>query len=166
MGEPTLNPTSNLVKESEKLKPGKNNEAVIKKIDSLLDIYISNEMMFAQFVAEGAVYKDTDGEEVVSDKAIALHKARKDSISDLVKVKLNLQGIVTEGVGVNVIVNNQSQMDELVCIIRKLEDLNKRLGLNGDDNVIDEVNRPGSLPGSTPGFLPGPPNRLQGLSGE
>ena len=128
-----------LVDESEKLSNGKDNTAIIKKINTILDIYISNELMFANFVRDGAVYKDDSGEDVISDKAIALHKARKDSISDLVKVKLNLQGIATEGAGVNVIINNPSQMDELVKIIEKLEDLNKRLGLNGDDNVIGEL---------------------------
>lgn len=67
-------------------------QPLINKIDKLLDKYIANELMFADFVKGGAVGNDG----LISDTAIAVHRARKDSIAELIKVKMNLEGIATE----------------------------------------------------------------------
>lgn len=86
--------SSELVSSVERLPtvPTSDLKPLIKKINKLLDAYINNELMFASFVETGAV--GSDG--VVSDVAIQVHKGRKDSISELVKVKMTLEGMAVE----------------------------------------------------------------------
>ena len=109
---------------------------LIGQISKLLNLSIENELMFSRLVKEGAVYKDSLGEEKVSDTAIALHSKRKDSISDLVKVKQSLEGLVVDGGQMVLIIKTSQEKDELKEIISRLEDLNKKLELDGDDNLI------------------------------
>lgn len=66
--------------------------SLVKKINNLLNKSIENELMFAGFVKEGALSEDG----TVSNTAIAVHRSRKDSIAELVKVKMMLEGIATE----------------------------------------------------------------------
>ena len=109
---------------------------LIGQISKLLNLSIENELMFSRLVKEGAVYKNSLGEEKVSDTAIALHSKRKDSISDLVKVKQSLEGLVVDGGQMVLIIKTSQEKDELKEIISRLEDLNKKLELDGDDNLI------------------------------
>lgn len=83
-------------------------KSLVKKVDDLLDKYIENELMFAKFVKDGSL--DEDG--IVSDVAIAVHRARKDSISDLVKIRELLDGKPTERVSVED-ETNQFSMERL-----------------------------------------------------
>ena len=109
---------------------------LIGQISKLLNLSIENELMFSRLVKEGAVYKDSSGEEKVSDTAIALHSKRKDSISDLVKIKQSLEGLTVDGGQMVLIIKTSQEKDELKEIILRLEDLNKKLELDGDDNLI------------------------------
>lgn len=65
---------------------------LINKIDKLLFLRLKNELRILELIDTGLIHDDG----TVSDKAVALHKSSKDSISELVKVKLNLEGIATE----------------------------------------------------------------------
>lgn len=102
MKDEDINVPSELVKNTGELSilkphlPSTKINILVKKIDNLLDEYIDNELMFAKLVKDGAVYKNAAGENCISDTAIAVHRARKDSVSELVKVKMTLEGIATE----------------------------------------------------------------------
>lgn len=67
-------------------------QPLINKIDKLLSLRIKNEIRVLEAIDSGFLHDDG----TVSDKAVSLHKSSKDSISELVKVKLNLEGIATE----------------------------------------------------------------------
>ena len=89
---------SELVEKTEKLVESSSvmeKETLIAQINKLLNISIENELMFSEIIRDGAVYKNSDGEDTVSNTAIALHSKRKDSISDLVKIKQLLDGLPT-----------------------------------------------------------------------
>ena len=111
-------------------------KALIAQINKLLNLSIENELMFSGFARDLAVYKTSLGEEKVSDTAIALHSKRKDSISDLVKVKQSLEGLVVDGGQMVLIIKTAAEQSELKEIISRLEDLNKKLEMEGDDNLI------------------------------
>lgn len=66
---------------------------LINKIDELLRLRIKNELRVLKAIDEGFLI---NGTEDISPAAMAMHKSAKDSISELVKVKMNLEGIATE----------------------------------------------------------------------
>lgn len=83
----------NLDLPSESRLPSKSLQPLISKIDKLLSLRIKNELRVLELI-DGSLVSD-DGM-TISDKAVALHKSSKDSISELVKVKMTLEGLSTE----------------------------------------------------------------------
>ncbi len=68
-----------------------------KRLEKILDLRIKNEVRILKLIDSGLVYV-LDGVEVVSDKAVALHKSHKDSLTELIKVHRLLCDLSTENI--------------------------------------------------------------------
>ena len=90
--------TNPLIKKTEQLIEAKNSddksfqEKLIAEIDELLKLRINNEKRILALIDEGLIRDDG----IVSDIALNMHKSSKDSITELIKVKMNLEGVATE----------------------------------------------------------------------
>lgn len=85
---------------------------LIEKINKLLDLRIRNEVRVLNLIDDGLIFINKDGEEKISDMALVMHKASKDSISELVKIRELLNGLPTERVSVED-EGNQFSMERL-----------------------------------------------------
>lgn len=90
-----------LLKDMLKAQSDLNGASLQKRLERILDLRIHNEVRILKLIDEGLLYEE-NGEEVVSDKAIALHKSHKDSICELVKIHRLLSGLSTENMHVSV----------------------------------------------------------------
>lgn len=73
-----------------------------ERIEHVLDLRIKNEVRILNLIDECLIYVNDEGEDVVADQALALHKSHKDSLSELVKVFRLLSDLSTENVNVSV----------------------------------------------------------------
>lgn len=69
-----------------------------KRMEKILDLRIKLEIRMLKLIDDGLLHDDG----TVSDKAVALHKAAKDSISELVKVHRLLCDLSTDNILISV----------------------------------------------------------------
>ncbi len=69
------------------------------RIEKILDLRIKNEVRILRIIDDGLL-RVVDGEVVITDKALALHKSHKDSLSELVKAYRLLSDLSTENINV------------------------------------------------------------------
>lgn len=78
-----------------------------KRMEKILDLRIKLEVRMLKLIDGGLLHDDG----TISDKAVALHKSAKDSISELIKVYRLLCDLSTENI--NITVEEQAELKRL-----------------------------------------------------